>query len=194
MTVLDLAHEDEHQPGTGAIAWPPPPPPGTETTRINTTPSQPRALPLATTSLSESTRAFAEILQPVGRQLAEEGLGPPYRMRVRGFDRAVVDVGLEVEGADAEEEGRLRRLRDRLADAVGFRAPDHGTYGFHITMAYLLRHVDGEEREELDRVFAGLLPGVRMEFELGRAEFCTFEDMYAFRRVFYLGGKGEERS
>ncbi len=112
-------------------------------------------------------------------------------MRVRGFDAAVVGIGLEIEGATMEEERRMRRLRDRLADTFGFRAPNHETYVFHISMAYLMRHIDGEERKELNKVFAEYLPMVQQEFELGPVEFCTFENMYAFPRLFYLGEKAE---
>ena len=86
----------------------------------------------------------------------------------------------------------MRRLRDRLADTLGFRAPNHEIYGFHISIAYLMRHIDGEEREELNKLFAGHLPAVQQEFELGAVEFCTFENMYAFRRLFYLGEREEE--
>lgn len=126
-------------------------------------------------------------LRQTGLKLEAEGLAPPYRVRVRGFDSAVVGIGLEIEGATAAEEKRLRRLRDRLADTLGFKAPNHYTYGFHISMAYLLRHVDGENRVLLNEVFAQHLEGVQIEFELGALEFCTFENMYAFHRLFYLG-------
>jgi hypothetical protein len=108
-------------------------------------------------------------------------------MRVRGFDPAVVGLGLEVEGATPEEEQRMRRLRDRLADTLGFRAPNHEIYPFHVTIAYWLRHVDGDERVELNRVLKELLPEVKMEFDLGAVEFCTFENMFAYPRLFYLG-------
>lgn len=55
-----------------------------------------------------------------------------------------------------------------------------------------MRHIDGEDREELNKLFAGHLPAVQQEFELGAVEFCTFENMYAFQRLFYLGEREEE--
>ncbi|KAH6607798.1 rna ligase cyclic nucleotide phosphodiesterase [Trichoderma cornu-damae] len=143
MTVLDGVREAECEPGM----WPP----GLE--------KQP---------LDECTQHFSSRLRRLGLELADEGLAPPYRMRVRGFDGAVVGIGLEVEGATADEEKRMRRLRDRLADALGFRAPNH-------------------ETEELGRVFARHLPALQGEFELGPVEFCTFENMHAFARLFCLG-------
>lgn len=101
----------------------------------------------------------------------------------------MVGIGLGIEGATVEEERRLRRLRDRLADTLGFKAPNHDRYPFHVTMAYLLRHIDGKDREEMEELFAQLLPEVQVEFELNALEFCTFEDMRSFQRLFYFGGK-----
>ncbi|KAH7155979.1 RNA ligase/cyclic nucleotide phosphodiesterase [Dactylonectria macrodidyma] len=137
--------------------------------------------------LDVSTREFSQSLRQFGLGLEEEGLAPPYRMRVRSFDPAVVGVGLEIEGATAEEEQRIRRLRDRLANTLGFRAPNHLTYQFHVTIAYWLRHVDGADRTELNGVFSELLPAVKMEFELRAVEFCVFENMDSYPRLFYLG-------
>ncbi|KAH0841384.1 hypothetical protein AYO21_04981 [Fonsecaea monophora] len=142
--------------------------------------------------LDEYTVEFSKTLGELGDQLQSEGLAPPYKMRVRGFDPAVVGVGLEIEGATDEEEKRMRRLRDRLADAMGFRAPRHDMYIFHVTVAYLLRHVDGDDRLALNKTFAELLPKVKMEFDLGAVEFCVFQDMCAYPRLFYLGREGGE--
>jgi len=168
MTVLDGVREKECEPRM----WPP----GKE--------KQP---------LVECTKEFAQRLRQLGLELGKEGLAPPYRMRIRGFDSAVVGIGFEIEGATAEEEKRMRRLRDRLADTLRFRAANHERYGLHISMAYLLRHLDGEEREELNKVFARCLPAVQREFELAAVEFCTFENMYAYPRLFYLGERDEEQ-
>ncbi|KAB5578662.1 RNA ligase/cyclic nucleotide phosphodiesterase [Coniochaeta sp. 2T2.1] len=161
MTVLDGVREAEREPGM----WP---------------------ADMAKQSLAECTAEFAPRLRRLGLALESEGLAPPYRMRVLGFDRAVVGIGLEVEGATPEEDRRMWRLRDRLADTLGFRAPNHETYRFHVSMAYLLRHIDGAERDELDRVFAQMLPEVQVDFELGAVEFCSFDNMYAFPRLLSL--------
>ncbi|KAH6962025.1 RNA ligase/cyclic nucleotide phosphodiesterase [Ilyonectria sp. MPI-CAGE-AT-0026] len=166
MTVLDGVRETECEPGM----WP---------------------QGLEKEPLEACTKEFSRSLRQLGPELEKEGLAPPYRMRVRGFDPAVVGVGLEVEGATSEEQQRMRKLRDRLADTLGFRAPNHLTYQFHVTIAYWLRHVDGEDRTELNKVFTDLLPAVDMEFELGAVEFCTFENMCAYPRLFYLGDARE---
>ncbi|RSL94351.1 hypothetical protein CDV31_014339 [Fusarium ambrosium] len=169
MTVFDGVREKECEPGM----WPP---------------------GLAKQPLHESTADFSKRLRQFGLNLEAEGLAPPYRMAVRGFDLpATVGVGLRVEGATPGEERRMRRLRDRLGDTLGFKAPNHETYRFHITIAYLLRHIDGNDRDEFHRVLMMQVPDVEMDFELGRVEFCLFENMLAFPRVFYLGDKEENR-
>jgi len=138
--------------------------------------------------LDECTRLFAERLQALGHSLESEGLAPPYRMKVRSFDPLVNGIGLEVIGATVEEEQRMRRLRDRIADTMGFRAPNHDTYCFHISVAYLLRHLSQQERRELERVTAQHLPALELHFDLDAVKYCAFEDMHLFSRVFYLGG------
>jgi hypothetical protein len=70
-------------------------------------------------------------------------------MHLRGFDyTATVGIGPVPEGATPEEEKRMRRLRDRLADTMGFRAPNHDSYEWHLSVCYFLRHIDGEGRRE----------------------------------------------
>lgn len=168
MTVFDCMREVECEPGM----WP---------------------TGLAKRPLHESTTEFAQRLRRFGLNLEAEGLAPPYRMKVSGFGLpALVGVGLEVEGATPEEEKRLRRLRDRLADILGFKAPNHETYQFHITVSYMLRHIDGKDRVEFNRLLTELVPDVKMEFELGRVEFCTFDNMEAFPRLLYLGDREED--
>lgn len=167
MTVLDGIREKECEPGM----WP---------------------LGKEKQPLGDCTKVFAQNLRKLGLELEKEGLAPPYRMRVRGFDAAVVGIGIEIEGSTTEEEQRMRRVRDKLADALGFKAPNHETYQFHVSMAYLLRHVDGEDREELNQIFAQHLPSLVQDFELGALEFCTFENMYEFPRLFYLGEREGE--
>ncbi|TPX16633.1 uncharacterized protein E0L32_003574 [Thyridium curvatum] len=162
MTVFDGVRDSEREP----VLWP----------------EGKHELPLA-----EMTSEFAGRLRELGQQLEAEGLAPPYRMRVRNFDGALIGIGIEVEGATADEERRMRRLRDRLADAMGFRAPNHETYQFHLSVAYLMRHLEPDDRAALDEVRDQHFPSIQREFTLGDVEFCTFEDMYSFPRVFYLG-------
>jgi hypothetical protein len=141
----------------------------------------------ANQTLEVCTKEFTEKLRHLGLELDSEGLSPPYRMCVRRFDDPRVGIALEVEGETAEEGKRMGRLRDVISERLGLRMPNHDNYVFHVSIAYLLRHIDGEDRRELDRVFECLLSGIEREFELGAVEFNTFEDMHAFPTMFYLG-------
>ncbi len=111
----------------------------------------------------------------------------PYPLRVRVDVPRTMSHGrastLRMEGADPTSERTLRALRDRLADAYKFRAPDHDTYGFHITIAYTMADLTVAEMAEyrsilrptLDRLIAAT-----PVLELGLPEYCTFRDMYRF--------------
>jgi hypothetical protein len=135
-------------------------------------------------SLAEVTAAFAARLQ--GFEPGEAGR-PPYRMRVVGYDPLKVGIGLTVVGETDEELARLRGLRDRLAERLGMRFPQHAVYGLHLSMAYLLRHLNEEQERGLKALLDSFLGDVGVPFELGTPEFCTFEDMFRFDRVMYLG-------
>lgn len=159
MTVLDGVREEECEPGMWRE--------GVEK----------RPIP-------EYTKEFTPILRKLGGDLHSLGLAPPYRMRARGVGPLDVGFGIAVEGATAKDEKRIRRLRDTLADALDLRVDNHEVYAFHITMGYWLRHVD---RAELDTLLADILPQLQLEFDLGAVEFCTFDNMCAYPRLFYLG-------
>ncbi|KXJ85618.1 RNA ligase/cyclic nucleotide phosphodiesterase [Microdochium bolleyi] len=139
--------------------------------------------------VDECTALFAPKLRALGQQLAAEGLAPPYRMRARGFlPVEPAGLGFAIEGATPQEESRMRQLRDRLADTLGFRAPNHYVYPFHVSVAYLLRWAEGEDRDQMFRVLDELAAQTDgLEFELGPVEFNTFETMLAYPRLFYLG-------
>ncbi|KAI0160705.1 RNA ligase/cyclic nucleotide phosphodiesterase [Xylariaceae sp. FL1272] len=139
--------------------------------------------------LDETTEILKVSLRKAGLELEKEGLAPPYNVRFVDFDNKPVGLGLVIKGATEEEERRLRRLRDTLAGILGYRAPNHERYGFHVSVSYLLRHLDeegldGEMKDLLDREIE---IGRGTEFSLGAVEFCTFEDMFSFPRLFYLG-------
>jgi hypothetical protein len=114
----------------------------------------------------------------------------PLRMRV-DTERAGPGEGLRIElvPVDAQEEAKIRRLRDRLSDATGIRAPDHDRFTFHITLGYLVAELDRDERTAFEaarrRWHAELARKVPV-FVMGVPEFCTFRDMYAFRRRLYI--------
>jgi hypothetical protein len=91
--------------------------------------------------------------------------------------------------ADVEEERRMRRLRDRLSDALQIRAPDHDTYFFHIGLGYQIEWLTPEETQTYYAAYRDWTAAFASEvgeFTLGPAEFCVFRDMFAFQPQFLL--------
>ena len=131
-------------------------------------------------SLAECDALFANKLSSFDLQC-----DPPYLMSVVGFTQSGI-IGVHVEPRTLEENARLRGLRDRLSEALKIRHPDHEVYGFHLSLAYLLRYLTDEQKKELSLLLEEHLKSMPTEFELGAPEFCKFEDMFAYHRQFYL--------
>lgn len=88
------------------------------------------------------------------------------------------------------EDAKLRRLRARLSDVLGIQSPGQDAYRFHVTLAYLYRWLRPEE----ERAFRAALAIWRRRLAkacpviaLGAPEYCLLEDMFAFKRQFYVG-------
>ncbi|OCL04412.1 DUF1868-domain-containing protein [Glonium stellatum] len=111
---------------------------------------------------------------------------PPYRMSITGFDPLEIGIGVRLEPKTPGEAERLRNLRQRLADTLQIRHPGHDSYGLHLSIAYLIRHLTKEQKGELLALLEGHLREMPLDFELGAPEFCKFENMHAFHRQFYL--------
>ncbi|KAJ55245.1 hypothetical protein ACMU_11130 [Actibacterium mucosum KCTC 23349] len=97
---------------------------------------------------------------------------------------------LTVAGATAAQDAALRAARDRMADALNYRAPDHATYRFHITLSYPIRwqtQAEAEATIALSSEVNALLMQAVPEIELGAIEFCRFENMHAFENLGFLG-------
>jgi len=111
----------------------------------------------------------------------------PFPLRVRvdvpktlGYGRAST---LRMTGADEASERALRRLRNQIADVYQYRAPDHETYGFHITIAYTMANFSKPEMTEYRAILQQAVERIvaaTAVLELGLPEYCTFKDMYRF--------------
>lgn len=91
--------------------------------------------------------------------------------------------GLQLVPADAKEKLKLRMLRDQMATEVfRYRAADHETFGYHISLAYQMSGFTAQERREYQSRLAHHLPAIAAApvIEVGVPEFCTFGDMYRF--------------
>jgi len=94
---------------------------------------------------------------------------------------------------DDAENVKVRRLRDRLADVLKIRPPSHDGYQFHISFGYSIALFDSAEQHEAQRMWrewAAQIASESPEIILGAPEYCTFDDMFAFHRQFYIGQNG----
>ena len=135
----------------------------------------PVELPLDAT-LDEANAFFADRL--AGFEAGDVG---PFRLGATGLHVGDVGIYIALEPRDDVENGRLRGLRDRLRDRLGFSKPGHETYRFHISLAYWIRHPRPSptwdmQRAGLDELTRRLLP----EIEVPAPDFCHFDDMFAF--------------
>lgn len=105
-----------------------------------------------------------------------------------GYDGNTLRIPLEP--IDRAEFERLEGLRRAIARAIEIPEPLPGIYQFHVTLGYLIQPFDSVERKE---ALAFLSDFKRRVAEaaptmfFGVPEYCTFEDMFAFRRQSFIG-------
>jgi hypothetical protein len=93
---------------------------------------------------------------------------------------------------DAEENRKLRTLRDRLSDCLSIRHPIHNDYVFHITLAYPIKAMTPAATDAYLKQQAACFEWIRRQVpvvEFGPPEFCVFDDMHAFETRLYLGSE-----
>ena len=113
------------------------------------------------------------------------------RMQIDDFN-VYKDSGATVRlvPANMHERNKLRDLRDRLAQCLGIRSPDHDNYGFHITLGYLAQWMDTRQTQDYATVQQDCLAYLQKTLgmlELDAPRFCTFDDMLAFDDKFAIG-------
>jgi len=137
---------------------------------------------------------MAECNRILGERLRHFALGEeagPYHLRVDPREPSPMERPLTMRllPLDQREDHRLRRLRDRLAAVLDIQDPGHDSYGFHITLGYQVAPLtDGEEsawRQALAGWKARMIAHAPV-ITLGAPEYCLLEDMFAFKRQFYL--------
>ncbi|QND53909.1 DUF1868 domain-containing protein [Phyllobacterium sp. 628] len=130
------------------------------------------------TSIDDMTRLYVDRLQDF------EGCGP--------FNVKVVDVtpaGLTVAGASEYDERILRAWRDALAVPFGYRHPDHDTYVFHITLAYVIERFPDDRLAAWQELLDDCLAFIQREapvIALNPPAFCSFADMKHFEELVVL--------
>lgn len=119
------------------------------------------------------------------------GVDMPIRMTV-DHDRISDDpktLAIRLVPLDASEAAKLKVLRARLAETMRIVPPTLASYEFHITLGYLIRPVNAAHRIALERMKKEWHQAIVAEapvIALGQPEYCTFDDMFAFSRQFYL--------
>ena len=149
---------------------------------IRTRNSYPGDLPLDS-SLKTCHAHLAHHLANYSHGLGSQGVG---RMRVIGYEPMTDGIGLKLEPTTSEMESRLRDLRDRLSEDLKMRHPGHEAYSWHMALAYTVRHLSDEDRIGIEKYLTEWQKRLATTFELGVPEFCVYDDMHQFRRVFYL--------
>ena len=89
-----------------------------------------------------------------------------------------------LEGNTNKDEKIIRGCRNKLSDLLGIRFENHDTYTFHITLAYILRKLKGDEIKKLIKTNSRLQDIFIKNFPIIQIEkpvLCTFENMYEFK-------------
>ena len=140
-------------------------------------PYWPENLPLET-SIDAMTENFLKRL---------DGFAAPgsFKVEVTG----ATPNGLEVDGVTAADREMMKQWRDQLAEIFGYRHPDHDTYQFHISFAYLLDRFSDEAMLVWQRGLEEIVENLQEYapiIELEPPAFCSFEDMNHFEKLLVL--------
>ena len=133
------------------------------------------------TPLTEMTQMFTE-------RLAGFIPGPAFAVEAI----AALPSGLIVDGVTAADRAALATWRDTLADVLGYRHPDHGSYEFHITFAYPNAWIEPGDMLDWQNFLDSVLADIRRQapvLELRAPAFCSFETMDWFEELVVLNGK-----
>jgi hypothetical protein len=118
--------------------------------------------------------------------------------RLDGFDGCgpfsvkttqVTPTGLTVEGVTEADAQAMQAWRDKLARTFGYRHPDHDTYSFHITFAYVIRGIPDAAAAQWQQVLDESLALLQREapvIALKEPAFCRFRDMKHFEELLIL--------
>jgi len=97
--------------------------------------------------------------------------------------------GLTLAGVTDKDRQTMKDWRDQLAAIFGYRHPDHETYAFHITFAYVLERFSDEAILIWEKALKEIVEDLREAapiIELAPPAFCSFEDMNHFEELVVL--------
>lgn len=92
------------------------------------------------------------------------------------------DVRVCLKPWDKQEQQRLARYRDEVADAIGLRLPGHDSYTYHVTLAYVLTIPEGDGLELQRRAVAQMNEYLQLQegFYLSEPRIAFYDDMMNF--------------
>lgn len=124
----------------------------------------------------------------IGSKLAdfETGLELPFEMKIAGFEQLDDGIALKLEASSPATDSNLRTLRDCLSDTLLMHHPGHETYSFHLSIAYTLRHLTDYDRARVWQYLEGWRAKLPASLSLSDPEYCVYDDMFDFRRMFLL--------
>jgi hypothetical protein len=120
------------------------------------------------------------------------GCALPFRLRALPVEMQTNLYNILYEPVDAAENRKIRGLRDRLAQALNYRLPDHDSFRFHITLNYFYSTMTSEEEHRFfkqHQALAGELIRRAPVVELQNPEFVVFDGMYEFRPQLILANQ-----
>lgn len=123
-------------------------------------------------------------------RLARLTPGPAFAVRVV----EALPTGLVVEGAGRNDQRAMQLWRDRFADLLGYRHPDHDGYVFHITFAYMISWLDDAVLPAWQDMLSEVLAHITRRapvLELRPPAFCSFADMNHFEERLVLRPAGD---
>ena len=133
----------------------------------------------------------AEVTRHFARKLAAMPAPSGFTMRAVGLETSWPHgCAVRLEPLDGAENRRIRDYRDALSETLRLRHADHDGYRFHSTLFYLIDWLSPAEQAEYTALSGQLARNIgdaALLFELGRPEFCTFDDLTRFERLAYLG-------
>ena len=112
---------------------------------------------------------------------------PPINFNVTAAE--ITPNGLTMVPVDDESAEALQLWRDRLANSFGYRHPDHDSYRFHITFAYLTDWLPDDAFPQWEKKtveWLDELNAVAPVIRLKTPAFCAFQDMNHFEELLVL--------
>lgn len=126
-----------------------------------------------------------DMTEILAQRLEHFQAGPQFRVTIGHM----TPLGLRLKPVSDADAKAIGEWRNRLADLLGYRHPDHETYELHTTFAYLIRPLSEQALFEWQAALTEMRDNFCAEFdhiELNPPAFCAFEDMHHFEELVVL--------